>query len=108
MDVIKKAVLGVLYGVLTDSENSFRLATAAVEYHEEHDKKTDYIGSMEAELKDTQKALDNPVKAIEMGIFSETTQKRLTELEARKRGLQDAIEAERARHAFKIAQHAFI
>ena len=52
---------------------------------------------MEAELKDTQKALDNLVKAVEMVIFSETTQKRLTELEARKRGLQDAIEAERAR-----------
>ncbi len=95
--VIEKAVLSVLCGILADSENSFRLATAAVEYYEKHYRKTDYIGSMEAELKDTQKALDNLVKAIEMGIFSETTQKRLTELEARKRGLQDAIEAERAR-----------
>ena len=70
-DVIEKVVLNMLYGILADSENSFRLATAAVEYYEEHYKKTDYIGSMEAELKDTQKALDNLVKAIEMGIFSE-------------------------------------
>ena len=101
-DVIEKAVLNVLYGILADSENSFRLATAAVEYYEE----TDYIGSMEAELKDTQKALDNLVKAIEMGIFSETTQKRLTELEARKRGLQDAIEAERARSELMQDAHS--
>ena len=104
--MIEKAVLSVLYDILADSENSFRLATAAVEYYEEHYKKTDYIGSMEAELKDTQKALDNLVKAIEMGIFSETTQKRLMELEARKRGLQDAIEAERARSELMQDAHS--
>ena len=96
----------MLYGILADSENSFRLATAAVEYYEEHYKKTDYIGSMEAELRDTQKALDNLVKAIEMGIFSETTQNRLTELEARKRGLQDAIEAERVRSELMQDAHS--
>ena len=105
-ELIEKAVLQVLYGILADSENSFRLATAALEYYEEHYKKTDYIGSLEAELKETQKALNNLVKALEAGIFSETTQKRLTELEARKKGLQDAIEAEHARSELMQDAHS--
>ncbi len=69
-------------------------------------KKTDYIGSLEAELKETQKALNNLVKALEAGIFSETTQNRLTELEARKKGLQDAIEAEHARSELMQDAHS--
>lgn len=96
-DMIENAVLQVLYGILANSENSFRLATEAVAYYEENYKETNYMDALEAELKDTQKALDNLVKAIEMGIFSETTQKRLMELENRKKGLLDAIEAERVR-----------
>ena len=105
-DVIEKAVLSVLYSILVDSENSFRLATRALEYYEANYKDTNYIGSLEAELKDTQKALDNLVKAIEMGIFSETTQNRLTELEVRKKGLQDAIDAEYARRELMQDAHS--
>lgn len=80
-DMIENAVLQVLYGILANSENSFRLATEAVAYYEEDYKETNYMDALEAELKDTQKALGNLVKAIEMGIFSEITQKRLMELE---------------------------
>lgn len=96
-DIIENAVLNVLYGILANSENAFRLADEAMAYYEANYKETNYMDALEAELKDTQKALDNLVKAIEMGIFSETTQKRLMELENRKKGLLDAIEAERVR-----------
>ena len=49
---------------------------------------------LETELKSTQKALNNLIRAIEHGIFSESTQERLSALEARKKALNEAIEAE--------------
>ena len=43
--------------------------------------------------------MNNLVRAIEQGIFSETTQTRLMELESRKKALTDAIEAEEIKRA---------
>lgn len=49
----------------------------------------------ESELKDTQTSLNNLLKAIEAGLFTETTKTRLFELEERKATLQAQIEKEK-------------
>ena len=48
-DLLESAVLDVLYGILVNSENCFRIADAAYAYYVDNYKDTDYIGSLEAE-----------------------------------------------------------
>lgn len=99
-------VVQILKEVLNNSENLAALAVDASAYHEKYYKDTGYIDGLVAEQKANQKALDNLVKAIEMGIFSESTQQRLSELEARKKALAEAIEAERMKARMTEDEHS--
>lgn len=105
-DVIEKAVEDIIYDILANSENAHKIADEAVYYYNTHYNDTSYIDSLESTLKETQKALDNLVKAIEIGIFSETTQQRLIELENRKKSIQDSIEAECAKRKLMNDNHS--
>lgn len=93
--LIEWLVVQLLKEVLNNSENLASLAVDAAAYHEKYYKSTGYIDSLVAEQKANQKALDNLVKAVEMGIFSESTQQRLVELEDRKKALAETIETEK-------------
>lgn len=96
-DYIESHVIKVLNEFLHDTENLASLAVDVAEHYKKmHTDKT-YIDSLVAEKKQVEKALSNLVKALEMGIFSETTQGRLLELEEQKKALSDAIEAERTK-----------
>lgn len=76
-----------------------QLAVELSYYYKEMSADNSYMESLNNQLKDTEKALSNLVKAIEMGIFSESTQTRLQELETQKKAVKDAIEAEKAKKA---------
>lgn len=52
---------------------------------------TSYIDSLKAELKDVQASLDNIMKAIEAGIFNQTTAVRMSALEEQRQQLLDEI-----------------
>ena len=93
---IEELVRQLLKELLSDSENLMSLAVDAA-YYKEYYVESSYLESLEKELTDTQTALKNLVKALEMGIFSETTQERLQELERRKKALTDAIGTEKAK-----------
>lgn len=96
---IEDAVTAILKGFLDDSENLASIAVNAAKYYEEHYKSTDYLESLEQQRKSVEKGLANFVKAIELGIFNEETQKRMQELQQQKEGLNAAIEAENVRQA---------
>ena len=70
------------------------LAVDVADYYQHEHEDTGYLTGLKAEQAETEKALNNLVRAIESGIFSETTQATLTELENRKKALAEAIEAE--------------
>lgn len=53
-------------------------------------------------IKETDKALKNYLRAIEMGIINETTQARMLELEERKRELTDELTVERNRQKYAL------
>ncbi len=91
---------------LNDSECLASLAVDAAAYHERYYRDAAYIDGLVAEQKANQKALDNLVKAVEMGIFSESTQQRLTELEARKKALVEAIETEKLKARMTEDEHS--
>lgn len=108
---IKKAlvewlVVQLLEDVLNNSENLASLAADAAAYHEKYYKSTAYIDGLIKEQQATQRALNNLVKAIEQGIFSETTQQRLTELEAQKKALAQTIETEQMKAQLAEDEHS--
>ena len=57
-----------------------------------------YLNSLEAELKEVQRKLDNVIKAIEDGVYTETTRSLLIELETRRDSLDQAIMVEQAKN----------
>ncbi len=79
---------------LNDSELLASLAVDVAAYYQKEHEDKGYIEGLKAERAETEKALNNLVRAIEQGIFSETTQTRLLELEGQKKALTEAIEAE--------------
>ncbi|MBQ9041695.1 MAG: recombinase family protein [Eggerthellaceae bacterium] len=96
--VIERVVTDLLLEILANDENRAMIAVDAVEYYKmSHSNSNGYLESLEAELKSTETALSNIVRAIEQGIFSETTQNRLTELEFQKSALLDALACEKAK-----------
>lgn len=104
--LIEWLVVQLLKEVLNSSENLASLAVDAAAYHERYYRDAAYIDGLVAEQKANQKALDNLVKAVEMGIFSESTQQRLTELEARKKALSEAIETEKLKARMTEDEHS--
>ena len=98
-DILEFLVTKTLEDFLRDDELLTYLAVELSYYYEEMRANNSYIESLNNQLKDTEKALINLVKAIEIGIFSESTQTRLQELETQKKAVKDAIEAEKAKKA---------
>lgn len=98
-EAIEKAVIKSLDDILGDTENVASLAVDLSNYAKKHYTDDSLLRSLEKSLKDTEKALNNLVKALEQGIFSETTQARLTELEERKKTTLESIEVEKAKLA---------
>lgn len=103
-DLIENAVLKALSGILDDTANLASLAVDISDYYQRHYSDDSYLRALENELKNTQTALNNLVKALEKGIFSDTTQARLTELENQKTALSETILIEQAKQHIKIDQ----
>lgn len=105
-ELIEWLVVQTLELTLNDSECLASLAVDAAAYHERYYKDAAYIDGLVAEQKENQKALDNLVKAIEKGIFSESTQQRLAVLEAQKKALTEAIETEKLKARMTEDEHS--
>ena len=103
--LVEYLVTKLLSILLSDSANLAALAADAA-YYKRYYTDTGYLEGLEAELKATQKALNNLIRAIEQGIFSETTQERLAALEARKKALNETIEAETVKRSLTQDEHS--
>ena len=104
--LVEYLVTKLLSILLSDSANLAALAADAAAYYKRYYTDTGYLEGLEAELKATQKALNNLIRAIEQGIFSETTQERLAALEARKKALNETIEAETVKRSLTQDEHS--
>lgn len=89
-DYIERAVAeAIMENVLQDDVLDW-IADMAVEYSQQTVQNSD-IGLLTEELANVEKSIQNIVKAIEAGIFSESTAARLKELEAEQRNLKGKI-----------------
>ena len=65
---------------------------------------TSYVDSLHSELKQVQTALSNLLKAVEMGIFNQTTAARMSELEAQRKQLEDEIKLSKVDNSLKLTR----
>lgn len=105
-DEIEKLVIDILDMFLKDTENLVSLAVDIADYYNKTYSDTKYLESLEAKRKETEKGLANIIKAIESGIFSDTIQERLLQLEETKKALNEAIETENMKQALCEDSHS--
>lgn len=98
-DLLEAHVVWVLRNLLEDTETLASLAVDIATYYKKLNADNGYVAGLEADLKETEKGIQNLVKAIEKGILSDTVTSRLTELESRKTALEEAIETEKIKQA---------
>ena len=103
-DAIEDYVCMMLGNYLCDTENLASLAVDVAAYHAERCNDDAVLRALKSEQKTVQKALDNLIRALEQGIFSESTQARLTELEQRKKDIASEIEVEEAKQQLQMGE----
>ncbi len=92
-DVIEDMVTEAIRRYALTDEVLDWIADRAVEFSRQMVAETD-LGILREQLANTEKTLDNVMKAIEMGIITETTKKRMHELEAERKALLRKISEE--------------
>ena len=90
-------VIDLLRMLLNKDDNALVLIENAIREYKKNSNDKAYLNSLEAELKEVQRKLDNMIKAIEDGVYTETTRSRLIELEERRDALDQAIMVEQAK-----------
>ena len=94
-DYIENLVIeNIYYNVLGNDELIERIADKAMEV-QASEQSNGILDALEAELSEAQKALSNLLSAIESGIVTKTTKKRLEELEATIEDLEFEIQKEK-------------
>ena len=92
---IEALVVSVLREILHDDENTVSIAADISAYYKKNYVDTSYLDSLRSELRQTEKAMDNLIRALKNGLpYTESIGARVTENEERKKGLAEAIEAE--------------
>ena len=91
-DYIERFIAESLRDTMLNPEAIAALADAAIEYQNRNAISSE-LASLKEQLADVTKSLANLLTAIEAGIFTQTTQNRMIELEARKQDLERMINA---------------
>lgn len=103
-DILETYVVWVLRDLIGDTENLASLAVDIVKYYKNLNADNGYVSSLEVGLEEIQKGIKSLVKVMEKGVQSDEVIARLTELENRKRTLEEAIETEKLKQALVEAE----
>ena len=102
-DLLEKIVLHILQEVVENPANRLLIAEKCYAYYKSQtDDHGVYEASIKAQLKETETKINNLMKAIEAGIFTETTAERMKVLESTKHRLEDALLAEQNRQKYDL------
>ena len=94
-DKFDKLILDVTIQILSDQDQLNRIADGIMRAYEKKMKDTSVLSLLENERKETRRALENIMKAIESGIFNTTTQTHMKESEKQLAAIDDKIELEK-------------
>lgn len=102
--VIEKAVIQRVVALLEDDELLNFIAEQTWKYYENQDESKEQLQALEKELKDCDSAMDNLVKAVELGIFNSATKARMDELEQQRAELTAAIASINVCQGYRITK----
>ena len=91
-DVIEDFVLDKIIGLLLNDELVQYIIDSVWDYYVKQDTYRDKVSTLEAQLKETEAAINNIMKAIESGLpFNEMTKSRMTELDNQRTALSKTL-----------------
>lgn len=91
---IEEVITDIIVKQILTEENIEYISKKSYELYQKEITDTSELTALNNMLKDTQKVIDNIMKAIEQGIITETTKQRLMEAEEQKRTIQLSIAQE--------------
>ena len=94
---IESLVLEYTIALVKDEALMEFIAESTYQYYLEQNTETAYTESLRSALADVERSMSNLVKALEAGIFNDTTKQRMDELDEQKSELQDALAAAKLR-----------
>ena len=103
-DALENLVLDSVIQAMQDEKTINSLIRGLMQMQEKLNEERTTLKLLEKEKKQTQTALDNMIKAIERGIMSDSTNKRLHELETQIRDLDERIAVEQNKVAFTLSE----
>jgi len=98
--LLEKIAREVLHNLINNPVNRLMIAEEVFKYYQSQNDNGLYIESLKAQERDVSNRLKNILKAIEQGIFNDTTAKRMNELELQQKNLKEEIIAEEYRQNF--------
>lgn len=102
-DFLEKCVAEVLEEMLSNTTVKMLIAAEVYNYYKREFASDDnYEKVLINNIKDIDKKLNNIMKAIENGIYNETTQERMEQLQEEKRQLNDELVVEQNRKAYEL------
>ena len=103
-EYLEELVLSSVIRAMQDEKTVNTLIRGLMQIQEKANEERTTLKLLEKEKKQTQTALDNIIKAIERGIMSDSTNKRLHELETKIRDLDERIAVEQNKAAFTLSE----
>ena len=105
-DLLEKLVIEVIITVLANTTNKETLISAILKQQERRIAQNSILKVLLREQKQVNNALENMVAAIEQGVITNTTTKRLKELETRLEDLERQILIEKSKNAVRVPESA--
>ena len=103
-DILEEFVLNSIIELLNDQKQIEYVVQTVMKKQEELIKTNSNLVILEKEQKQNETAINNIMTAIEHGIFTNTTSKRLKELESRQEELERLITIERSKTAMRVTE----
>ena len=101
-DWIEHLVLKHLRNLVRSEELLEFIAESTYQYYVAQNSDTSYTDSLQTALAETEKSIANLLRAIEAGIFNESTKDRMNELEEQKKELRVALEAAKLKEELSL------
>ena len=105
-DLLEKLVIEAIITILSNHKNKETLISTVLKQQERRIAQDSILKVLLREQKQVNNALENIVAAIEQGVITNTTTKRLKELETRLEDLERQILIERSKNAVRVPESA--
>ena len=103
-EILEDLVIKILIEQLNNPKTLYKIVSNILKVQESEDCGNTLLTSLNKEKCETQKILDNILKAVEQGVVNNTTNKRMTELEKKLEDIERQIIVEKSKTNFKLTK----